>query len=520
MKSLFSAIISMLVLCVTSVQSQAAVCSYSIANQWSGGFQGSITITNNGTTAINGWTVGWRYASNIITSSWNATLTGSNPYSATALSWNSTIQPGQSVSFGVQGNTNGSVVETPTITGSVCSATASSSASSVKTSSSSSVASSSAISSSSIASSSASSIKSSSSSSVQSSAISSNSAMRNLTSVQLSQLMGAGWNLGNSMEAIGGETAWGNPPVTQVMMDSVRAAGFKTVRIPLSWSQYADANYTISSTWMARVKQVVDYAKNDGLYVIINIHWDGGWMQPTYAAQASVNSRLTTFWTQIANNFKNYDDYLLFAGSNEVMVTGNYNAPTVEYYTVQNSFNQTFVNAVRATGGNNAVRHLIVQSYNTNIEYAVSYSTIPTDTVANRLMMEVHFYDPYDFTLNTTSTIWQWGAGATDSTAVETWANEAYVDAEFQKMNTKFVANGIAVVLGEFGAISRTNISGAEAYRTAWDQYIAHSAYTHGMVPIYWDNGVTSNNGMGLFNRNTGAQVYPSLISTIVNAAK
>lgn len=345
--------------------------------------------------------------------------------------------------------------------------------------------------------------------------------MRNLTSVQLSQLMGAGWNLGNTLEAIGGETAWGNPVPTQTLMNAVKAAGFKTIRIPVSWTQYSDANYNISSTWMAHVKQVVDYAKNAGLYVIINIHWDGGWMQPKYANQTAVNSRITKFWTQIGNNFKNYDDYLLFAGTNEVMVDGDYGTPTVEYYTVQNSFNQTFVNAVRATGGNNAVRHLIVQGFNTNIDHTINFATIPSDSASKRLMMEVHFYDPYNFTLNESSnTIWQWGANATIPSATETWANESYVDAQFQRMKTKFVDQGVAVLMGEFGAISRTDVSGAETYRTYWDQYITHSAYTHGMVPVYWDNGATANHSMGLFNRSNGTQVYPSLISTIVGAAK
>ncbi len=344
--------------------------------------------------------------------------------------------------------------------------------------------------------------------------------MRDLTSLQLSKLMGAGWNLGNSLESIGGETRWGNPAVNQAMFDAVKAAGFKTVRIPVSWKQYADANDNISATWMARVTQVVNQAHAAGLFTIVNIHWDGGWMQPTYAQQSTVNARIARFWTQIANNFKSQDDTLLFAGTNEVMVTGDYGAPTVEYATVQNSFNQTFVNAVRATGGNNAARHLIVQGFNTNIEYTVSDATVPADPVANRLMMEVHFYDPYDFTLNASSNIWQWGATATDASATETWANESHVDAEFQKMKVRYVDQGIPVVLGEFAAISRTSISGAEAYRTKWDQYIAHSAFSHGAVPIYWDAGSTANNGSGLFNRNTAAQVYPSLISTIVNAAR
>ena len=195
--------------------------------------------------------------------------------------------------------------------------------------------------------------------------------MRDLTSLQLSRLMGSGWNLGNSLEAIGGEAAWGNPATTQALLSAVKAAGFKTVRIPVSWKQYADANDVISTTWLARVAEVVGYAKNAGLYALINIHWDGGWMQPTFARQAEANARITKFWTQIADHFKGYDDTLLFAGTNEVMVDGDYGTPKAEYVTVQNGFNQAFVTAVRATGGNNAVRHLVVQGFNTNIDHTL-----------------------------------------------------------------------------------------------------------------------------------------------------
>ena len=345
--------------------------------------------------------------------------------------------------------------------------------------------------------------------------------MRDLTSLQLSALMGAGLNLGNSLEAIGGETAWGNPPATQALFNAFRAAGFKSVRIPLSWAQYADANDNISATWMARATQVVNYAHNAGLYAVINIHWDGGWMVPTYAQQATVNARITKFWTQIANNFKGSDDTLLFAGTNEVHVDGVYSTPTAENVAVQNSFNQAFVDAVRATGGNNLARHLVVQGYNTNIDWTVAYLTVPSDSVAKRLMVEVHFYDPYDFTLNSSDTIWQWGSIATSAANTETWANESYVDAEFGKMKSRFVDGlGMPVILGEFAAQSRLSVDSAQTYRTYWDKYIAHSAKTHGAVPIYWDAGATGDHSSGLFNRTTGTQVYPTVISTIVNAAK
>jgi len=269
------------------------------------------------------------------------------------------------------------------------------------------------------------------------------------------------------------------------------------------------------------VTEVVGYARNAGLYAIINIHWDGGWMQPTYAQQATVNARITKFWTQIANNFKNHDDYLLFAGSNEVMVDGDYGTPTVEYYTVQNSFNQTFVNAVRATGGNNALRHLIVQGFNTNIDHTYNFFTVPSDSATRRLMVEIHYYDPFNFTLNDTSSIWQWGAIATDASATETWANESWADTQFQKMKSRFIDGlGMPVLMGEYGAISRTDLDSTQKYRTYWDQYITRSAFQHGLVPVYWDNGYTGNHTMGLFDRTSGAQAHPQLISTIVNAAK
>lgn len=502
---------------------QTATCKYVVTNNWGSGATANIEITNKGTTAISGWSVNWSYASNRLAGSWNATITGSNPYNATHLSWNGNIQPGQTAVFGLQVNANGGAIETPAVTGAVCGGVTSSVSTSKSSVSSalSSVGSSSSIrSSSSSVRSSVSSIRSSSSAVVISSSVrSSSSSADGLTSVQLTKLMGIGWNAGNSLDAIGGETAWGNPLITQQLINSVKAAGFKTIRLPVAWSKFSDeSNFIIQAAWMDRVEQVVNYALNADMYVVMNIHWDNGWMQPTYAQQAYVNNRLNIMWTQIANRFKNYDNRLLFAGTNEVMVEGDYGTPTVEYYTVQNSFNQTFVNAVRATGGNNANRFLVVQGFNTNIDHTVNFAKVPTDTARNRLLMEVHYYDPYNFTLNTNSNITQWGKNATNPGAVETWANEAWADSQFQKMKTSFVDKGIGVILGEYGVVSRTNIGDHEGYRVYWNEYITRSAYTHGMVPVYWDNGYGGNGGMALFDRASGTQLYPNLIQAIVKA--
>lgn len=351
--------------------------------------------------------------------------------------------------------------------------------------------------------------------------------MRNMTSMQLSAQMAPGWNLGNSLEATGGayvwgsrnfnETGWGNPKASQALFNAVKAAGFKSVRIPVSWKQYADANDNISPQWMERVTEVANYAHNAGLVAMINIHWDGGWMQPTYAQQSVANARLARFWTQIANNFKNHDDTLLFAGTNEVMVDGNYNPPTTEYCEVQKGFNQAFISTVRATGGNNANRHLVVQAFNTNINHAISCNAaMPSDKVAKRMMMEVHYYDPFDFALDESSTSWKWGQAANPSGS----ANEAYADGQFQKMKAGFIDKGIPVLLGEFGAIVRSEYDPAGTYRKLWDQYVSRAAFTRGVVPMYWDNGYTGNHQMGLFDRSTGAQAFPDVIGSIVNASK
>ena len=340
-------------------------------------------------------------------------------------------------------------------------------------------------------------------------------AMRNLGSVELGRQLVPGINLGNTLEAIPAETSWGAPLTTQATMNAFKAAGFKSVRIPVSWSQYADADNNISPVWMARVKQVVDYARNAGLYAIVNIHWDGGWKEHlTYAEQPAINAKLTKFWTQIANTFKDYDDHLLFAGTNEEGMAAPWGTPVApEWIAVQNGLNQTFVNAVRATGGNNAVRHLVVQAYFTNIDYAVTINTVPTDTVASRLFMEVHYYDPYDFTINGDSTIWQWGSIATDASATETWANEPWVDAQFQKLASRFVDKGVAVLIGEYGAYAKPKYPGMSTYVRYWNETITRSIVKHGGVPVYWDTG-------GLFDRANGAPKDPDLIAAIVNAAK
>jgi endoglucanase len=346
--------------------------------------------------------------------------------------------------------------------------------------------------------------------------------MRDLNSVDLAKQMKLGWNVGNSLEAIGGETAWGNPKITQRLIDSIKAAGFNAVRIPVAWSTFSDAaTFKIDTVWMSRVEEVVNYVLKNDMYAMVNMHWDNGWMQPTYAKQEYVNNRLSIMWRQIAIRFRKYDDRLLFAGTNEVIVEGDYGTPTIEYYNVQNSFNQTFVSTVRSTGGRNAYRHLVVQGFNTNIDHTINFFKTPVDKIVNRLMVEVHYYDPYNFTLNENTTITQWGKNATDPVKTETWANEVYADAQFQKMKTKFIDKGYAVILGEYAAMARLNLGNTVAngeyagYRKYYMEYITRSAVGHGLIPFYWDSGYTGDKGSGIFDRSTGVAVYPDIVKAI-----
>lgn len=352
------------------------------------------------------------------------------------------------------------------------------------------------------------------------------SGMTALTAVDLGKMMIPGWNVGNSLEATGGETSWGNPLITQRLMDSVKAAGFNAIRIPVAWSKFSDTStYTIKTDFLNRVKEVVDYVLNDNMYAIINIHWDGGWMQPTYAMEEYVNNRLSIMWNQIALNFRDYDHRLLFAGTNEVHVEDNWGAPSKENYTVQNGFNQTFVNTVRATGGRNVYRYLVVQGYVTNIDYTVSYLSIPSDGTSDRLMVEVHYYDPYNFTINNDNdNIIQWGKYATNPARTETWANESYADNQFMKMRLNFIDRGYPVILGEYCATSRLNLGSEDLnaehawYRKYYIGYITASIICHGLIPFYWDNGYTGNHASGLFTRSTGEPAYPDLIAAIMTA--
>jgi aryl-phospho-beta-D-glucosidase BglC (GH1 family) len=274
------------------------------------------------------------------------------------------------------------------------------------------------------------------------------------------------------MEAIGGETNWGNPLVTNDLIQAVKKAGFNAIRLPVSWDQYADQKTgQISATWLARVKQVVQYCVDNDMYVLVNIHWDGGWLENNVKPykKDAVNARQKAYWEQIATTLRDFDEHVMFASANEPATGNEQNTDTVTLKSavdVLKSYHQTFVDAVRSTGGRNAYRVLVVQGPETNIDLMVKYMpTLPTDKVAGRMMSEIHFYAPFNFALMTKDETWgnqayYWGAGnhsTTDTTHNPTWGEEDYVDAQFASLKTTFVDKGIPVLLGEFAAQRRTS---------------------------------------------------------------
>lgn len=347
-----------------------------------------------------------------------------------------------------------------------------------------------------------------------------------LTATEVAARMAPGWNLGNTMEAgnnannftnkggLNAETYWQDTKTTQSVIDYVKAQGFRSIRIPCAWvmGHLSDAaTYTIDAQWMARVKEIVDYSLNAGLYVVINQHWDGGWLENNIAdkSKMAVNKTiLEAIWKQIANAFKDYDERLLFAGLNE---------PNAENQAATDNlleYEQTFIDVVRQTGGNNEKRVLIVQGPSTNIDHTCNYmKTLPDDPAKQRLMVEVHYYAPWQFWGMEHDESWgkvfyYWGAGnhVSGSQHNATWGEESYVEEELEKMKKQFGDKGIPVYIGEFGANWRTmpasenqekhNASIQTHYRV-----VVQKALEKGMIPVIWDTNYRGMPSMTIINR-------------------
>ncbi len=329
--------------------------------------------------------------------------------------------------------------------------------------------------------------------------------MRDISSAQLVSEMGAGWNLGNTLDAVGeNETVWGNPYTSKAMIDAVAERGFKTLRLPVTWKNHMGTapDYTIDEAWLNRVQQVVDYGIDNDMYVIINIHHDDSWIIPTLATQNEVRNQLDLVWTQIANHFKDYGDFLLFETLNEPRHEGTpeeWTGGTAEGRQVVNLYQQVSLDAIRATGGNNAERHVLISTYAASTyQHVLDEYIVPDD---NRIIMSLHNYNPWGMLSGSQTT---WGSAS----------DRASIDADMARINTRFIENGIPIVLTEWGSSNFDNMDD----RLRHAEYFVNSASQYGIKTVWWDVGVYENSS-GLMDRRTLQWPFGELADTIIDEA-
>lgn len=341
------------------------------------------------------------------------------------------------------------------------------------------------------------------------------------TASQIANNITYGWNFYNTMETPAGQS-WGPPPITQQQMDMLKANGINAVRIPIRYDGHFINTKTmqIDPVWLARVKEVVQYAINDGMYVTINTHHQDPDCTITGAKQDSANAKHKATWEQIATTMRDFDEHLMFASTNEPNAN---DAPTT---VTLMRYHQTFINAVRATGGKNTYRTLIIQSPSTSVDLANAYldptneyktPTLPTDPTPHKMMIEFHYYSPSQFCILSGDASWGkelyfWGKNyhTTNPLFLDrncTYNEEAYVDSIFHAVKVRFADKGIPLFMGEYapqyhaGRLTgyKADSLRALASGTHFTAYIAEQAKANGVIPFLW---------AGIFNRPGGAAAY------------
>lgn len=374
-----------------------------------------------------------------------------------------------------------------------------------------------------------------------------------LNQQEIVEAMGAGWNLGNTLEAnfngTPDETCWGNPKASAELMKLVKKCGFNTIRIPVSYLDTIGPapDYKIDEKWLARVKEVIDMALAEDLYVITNIHGDGyksvtnGWLLCDGNNQTEIKAKYKAFWTQIATLFKDYDEHLIFESMNEVF-DGTYDwqnpgapYPNQNYYSNINDYNQIFVETVRPISLNNARRWLLIPGWNTDIDMTSEAKgfKIPMDTYldksvsGNRLMISVHYYAPWDLCGDETdSNISRWGddAWSQNSSKCTTYGqganSESTMAGQFDKLKNWFTSQGYPVVVGEYGTVDKSAYdTESPTYTAYWTKTLCENACRVGAVPVLWDNGhVSTAKGFAVINRSTNTVCRPYIIEAINEA--
>ncbi len=314
-----------------------------------------------------------------------------------------------------------------------------------------------------------------------------------------------GWNLGNSLECPNNETEWGNPKTTKAMIHTVAEAGFNAIRIPVRWINHVtnQTDMALNAAWLERVKEVVDWCLEEDMYVIINTHHEE-WLDrnPFYSKQVENNRKLGALWTNIATYFRDYGEKLIFAGTNETTV--NWAAPNAEQQAVQNSYNQTFVDAVRETGGKNYFRNLVVQTFACSPYHGLNGFTIPDDKVEGRLSVEFHYYDPYEYCGN--CTYYYWGNAYKDKGKILTSSTEQTITNLFNQIRNTWGKKGLGVVIGEYGVSNHFTEDDKETQMENMQYYlkcVVSEAREHGFAAFVWDNNAFNNGpeNFGIFKR-------------------
>lgn len=325
---------------------------------------------------------------------------------------------------------------------------------------------------------------------------------KKMHALDFTKAMGNGINLGNTMEAYGHdsygtdaatsvyETSWGMPVTTAEMIQGMKDAGFDSIRVPVAWTNmmaYEDGDYTINRDYLERVGEIIDYAIAADMIVVVNDHWDGGWWgmfgSPDEATREKAMTLYTEMWTQIAEAYKNYDSRLVFESANEELgdklneAIDNVNGTLTEdeCYEVTNKINQKFVDTVRAAGGNNKDRFLLIAGYNTDITRTCDERyKMPTDTIDDKLILSVHYYDPSGYCI---------------FSSAANWGTKAEVEAmnEGLKKLTKFTDAGYGVIIGEWGVLDESGKNNMASNTLDYYKNFIANCDLYGYCPMLWD---------------------------------
>ena len=315
--------------------------------------------------------------------------------------------------------------------------------------------------------------------------------------MEIIRKMKLGINLGNTFECCGSwidnssvskyETSWGSPIITREMIQGYKECGFDSLRIPVAWSNMMGDNYTINPGYLARVREVVDWALDSGLYVIVNIHWDNGWFK-NFSKDDKRDEAFVKYkrvWTQLAEAFRDCGDKLIFESLNEeggwesIWNMYSKKGDKEKSYSILNDINRRFVDIVRSSGGNNEGRYLLIAGYNTDIALTCDELFKMPDDPQNRCAVSVHYYTPSTFCIIDKDEAWgkarsEWG----------TDADFAELNKNMDMVRKRFVDNGIPVIIGEYGCPTKNKEP--ESVRLFLSS-VCEAAYKRGMCPVLWD---------------------------------